>query len=148
MEPAMKTIRGFSKLLIASMLVLLMAASVLAETTVIKNPSPGTVYHALLEGLKLIKDKKYDDWIGTWCSTQELCFNATSIASLKKYSLPAIQRIAPYCLKDNATSLQVTRVDGDPAKDSQVKVFIICNPQGMPKPFTLIKENGWKFKSL
>ena len=114
----------------------------------VTSPAAGTHLHALLEGLKLVRDGRFDDWVGTWCSTSELCFNPTSIASLKKYNLPAMQRVAPQCLKGAGETLEVTRIDGDPAGTLPIKVFLRCDPAGMPRPFELVNQSGWKFKKI
>ncbi|MBP7585628.1 MAG: hypothetical protein KBA61_16410 [Spirochaetes bacterium] len=125
----------------------LLAGDGLTQQTV-TNPDQASPHYALIEGLKLIKNGQFDKWVSTWCSKTELCYNNNSVQSLKRYNLPVQQRRAGQCLKGNGASIQVTRTDGNPAKDSQVKIFILCEPKGMPRPYTLIKDNGWKFKSI
>jgi len=112
------------------------------------SPKEGTAHAALLEGLKLIKDGKFDDWKRQFCHTNDLCHNDNAWRSVLRYNLPAMQRLAPHCIKDGDTLL-VTRTDGDPDKDDRVTLFIECNPQGMPRPFHLKKEGrAWKFSKI
>ncbi len=114
----------------------------------IKAPAAGSPYFVLLEGLKLINAGKFDEWIAAYCSVSEFCYNETSTHQVKLYNLPAIQRIANNLLKENGTALYVSRIDGDPQTGTTVKIFLIGAAGSMPKPFTLIKDNGWKFKTL
>ena len=129
-------------------LVLLVPASASAVDGKTIKPKAGTPHHALLDGLKLIRDSKFDAWIERYCHTEDLCFSETSKRSLRKYNLPAIHRLASHCIK-GGDALKITRTDGDPAKDDQVKLFVECNPKGMPRPFTLKRQGkAWKFKKL
>jgi hypothetical protein len=135
--------------LIALIIICFASTHTFAENQEIKAPPENSPYYTLIESLKLIKAEAYDDWISKWCSKNELCFNETSIASLKKYNLPAINRLAPDCLKGEAKDyIIVTRIDGDPEKDAKLQIFIQCKAEGMPKPFRLINESGWKIYGL
>ena len=50
------------------------------------------------------------------------------------------------CLSHGTDSLEITREDGDAAKGDTLKIFVKCNPRGMPRPFHLKKEGKtWKF---
>ncbi len=116
---------------------------------VIKSPAKGSPYYAIIEGLKLIEAEHFNAWMTEWCSTSELCLNDRTRNSLKKYNLPAMKRMAPHCLKGRDDELHVTRTDGDPAKDTSVKVFIKCKEGGMPRPMWLKKEDGgWRFEKI
>ncbi len=127
----------------ALLAVFLLAAPAGAEPTV---PADGTAERALLDGLKLIRDGKFDAWISQFCSTNDLCYTDHSIKSLKKYNLPTIQRLADQCIKGTGDALDVTRTV---VKDKDTKVFIQCGPQAQPRPFTMVKEpKGWRFKVL
>ncbi|MBN1130999.1 MAG: hypothetical protein JXA71_18565 [Chitinispirillaceae bacterium] len=124
-------------------------ASTPASSQMVTSPPQTSPHYALLEGLKLIKENKFDDWISFWCSAQDLCFNATSISSLKKYDLPALARLAPDFLKNNGTAIHVSRIEGNPQTDVLVKIFLLGKAGSMPKPFTMIKRNNsWKFYRL
>lgn len=132
--------------LLALALVAAVAGGALADET-IKAPAKDSPHYAIIEGLKLIKAGDFDDWIDTWCSEKELCFTDQAKDSLRRYNLPTLQRLAPDCLKEG-DSIIVTRTDGDPAKDAEVSIYIQCKAEGMPRPFHLIKEDGWKFKRI
>lgn len=127
-------------------LALLLTTTALADR--VKAPKAGTAHHALLDGLSLLKDGKFDAWIDRYCHPDKLCFSAGSKKSLLRYNLPAIKRLAPQCIKDG-DSLEITRTDGDPAKDEAVKIFVLCNPKGMPRPFRLRKKGArWMFERI
>lgn len=112
------------------------------------EPKEGTVYASIAEGLKLIKDGKFKEWKSKFCHKGDLCYNDNSWRSIEKYNLPALQRLAPKCLKDGG-KLLVTKVEGDLDKDDSVKIFIECDPNGMPRPFYLKKEDKiWKFTKI
>lgn len=132
--------------LLAFSLVAAVAGAAVADETV-KGPAKDSPHYAIIEGLKLIKAGDFDEWVDTWCSKKELCFTDQSVASLKKYNLPTLQRLAPKCLKEGDAIL-VTRTDGDPASDDALTIYIQCDPKGMPRPFHLLKEDGWKFKRI
>ena len=113
------------------------------------TPPQASFEKTLVEGFKLIRDNKWDDWMKTHCSTEKLCFNSTSTKSLKTYNLPAVQRrIQRGCLKSGDT-IKVIRTEGNPASDSAIKVFIECETTAMPVPFSLVKEGDkWLFSKI
>jgi len=115
---------------------------------VYKNSAAGTVHYSMLEGLKLINKGDYDKWVMNYCSTTKLCYNSNSIKQVKKYNLPAMKKLAPECIKESGTAIYVTRTEGNPLKDKEVRIFILCKPNAMPKPVKMINENGWKFSSI
>lgn len=128
----------------ATLLVLGLSATASAKTVA---PEAGTVYETLYNGLKAVADGKFDVFVDKFCSKDKLCPTDQAIASLKRYNLPAAQRQAPKCLK--GANLEVTKVDGDPASDDNVKIFIQCDERGMPRPYQLVKEGGkWMFKNI
>ena len=129
--------------LIAFLGVVLASGAVRSEPVV---PAADTVERALLDGLKLIRDGKFDAWVSQWCSTKELCFTEKSVDSLKKYNLPTIQRLAARCIRGAGDALVVTRTV---VNESGTKLFVECDPEAQPRPFTLVKEGkGWRFKAL
>ncbi len=102
---------------------------------------------ALLEGLKLIKAGDFDGWISNWCSTEKLCYTDTAKKGILRYNLPALKRIVGHCIKDGDT-LKVTKTQGK-VDEGKLKVFIECNPKGMPRPFHLTKDKaGWRFAKI
>ena len=128
----------------ASLLVLGVGATAFAKPVA---PDAGTVYATLYNGLKAVADGKFEVFIDKYCSKDKLCPTDQAISSLKKYNLPAAQRQAPKCLK--GANLEVTKVDGDPASDDNVKIFIQCDERGMPRPYQMVKEKGtWMFKNI
>lgn len=110
-----------------------------------KKDSPELV---LLAGIKMIEAGNFDGWIDAHCHTEDLCFNANSKQSLRKYNLPALKRLAGKCHRTGGTALEITRKDA-PATDGTVKIFVACDPRGMPRPFYLKKQGAaWKFKKI
>jgi len=110
------------------------------------TPAVSTPESVLLEGLKLIRDNKWDEWMGKHCSKAKLCLNENSKKSLKTYNLPAIQRRSKNCVKADGT-IKVTRTDE--ISDTEKKIFVQCEETAMPVPFRLGLENGkWNFLSL
>ena len=128
-------------------IVIFKAPLLFSESTikVIKKPAPGTAYHAILSSVKLIQAGDYDKWINEYCHPSKLCYNNNSIKALKKYNLPALKRFTSECLKDNGTTLHVTRIDGNPDKDSSVVIFLNCTPGKRARGFYMNKDKGWKF---
>ncbi len=128
-----------------STVALLVTGSAFAEPTA---PAAGSPEATILAGLELIRDGKFGKWMSKHCHTEDLCHNANSRKSLEKYNLPAMKRLAPKCIKAGG-KLDVTRVNGDPKTDQQVKIFVVCDPAGMPRPFTMKKQgSAWKFKKI
>jgi len=128
---------------------LMLPAMASAGKSKLVTPKEGTYLYALVQGLTTIKDGKFDEWIDKFCHPDDLCYTENAKKSLLKYNLPAIKRIAGQCLKD-APKMKVTRTDGDAAKgDTEIKVFVECDPKGMPRPFRLkLHGKDWKFKSI
>lgn len=121
----------------------------------VAKPDADSAHHALIDGLKLIAKGDQSGWEKKYCSTEKLCFNENSRKSLFRYNWPAIERLVKKpdsCLKkgsDGEVYVDVKRTDGDPAKDAEVKIFIQCLENSMPRPFTLIKEKGsWRWAKL
>ncbi len=113
------------------------------------QPAAGTVHHALIEGLKLIEAGDFEGWMAKWCSAEKLCFNDNSRKALTKYNLPARKRTAAACLKGDRDAVLVTRINGDPARDDAIKLYIQCREDTMPRPFSLQKEEGgWRFTKI
>jgi hypothetical protein len=123
-----------------------------AANKTVTNPAAGTVYATLVQGLKLIKQGKFDEWIDSYCHKANLCNSPGATQSVKRYNLPSLKKLLGYnpsCLRGNDDTIVITREDGDPATDSQVKIFLECRTGGMPRPFTMKKEGDtWKFKQI
>jgi hypothetical protein len=123
----------------------LFAAPALAE--VVREPGAATPEGALVGGLSLLRDGKFDDWIKGFCSKAKLCLNENSLTSLKRYNLPAKQRRAAACLREGGAAVEVNRVDD--LSPTEKKLFINCEPTAMPVPFFLVKEGDrWLFSNI
>lgn len=123
---------------------LLMPGTSMAET--FKKPTLDTPQGVIVEGLKLIKDGKFDDWITKHCSKDKKCFNAQTNSALKRYNLPAMQRRAGKCVKDGDT-IEVTRTEK--ISETELKIFVQCETTAMPIPFYVIKEGkDWHFSNI
>lgn len=100
----------------------------------------------LLEGLKLIRDNKWDEWMSKHCSTEKLCLNENSKKSLRTYNLPATSRRAKNCVKADGT-IKIDHIDEIDATEK--KFFVQCEETAMPVPFRLGLEKGrWVFRSI
>lgn len=125
----------------------LVLASGSASADLIKNPAAGTIEAALLDGLKLIKYGKFDDWVSKSCSKEKACTTSNSILSYKRYNLPAKQRRAPACLRENETALDIKNIEDQ--GDGSKKVFVNCEATATAIPFYLIKEgDNWRFSAI
>lgn len=132
-----------SSAVVAFLALSLAAVPVLADPVV---PAAGSAERALIDGLKLVRDGQFDAWVSQWCSKSQLCYTDKSVQSLKKYNLPTVAKYAGQCIKGAGDALDVSRTvpNGD-----EVKIFVTCDPDVSPRPFTLVKEaKGWRFKTL
>lgn len=102
----------------------------------VTKPAKGTVYEAILGGLKLVDAGKYDAWIKTYCH-KDTCHNDNVKKNYKKYNLPALKKVSSACLKGPDT-IHVKKVKDKP--NGGKKVFIKCKDGGMPRPFHLLKD--------
>ncbi len=116
-------------------------------TAEVVKPAADTPQAAIVGALELIKAGNFDGFISKYCHKGKLCPTGQAKASLKRYNLPALQRLAPKCLKAGG-GIEVTRVNGDPATEPEVKIFIVCDPAGMPRPFTLRNDEGGVWKHI
>ena len=127
-------------------LLLALSSTFLLGGTALAEAPPVSAESTLHEGLKLIRDNKWDDWLGKLCSPSKLCLNDNSKKSLKTYNLPATQRRAKNCVKGDGT-IKITRTDEISSEEK--KLFVECETTAMPVPFRLGLEGGkWYFRSL
>ena len=113
------------------------------------TPKTGTVYHALLEGLVMLADGKVEEWIGTYCDGIRLCKNVYEINNIRQYRAKLQEKIAPTCLRKGDTALEIDRVVGNPEIDIAVKIYLVCDPKGPPRFYSLRKTaDFWFFISL
>jgi len=113
------------------------------------RPDKGTVYYALLEGLKLLAVGDIEQWINSYCDGIRLCSNAPDLNNIREYRAAIQEKIASSCLKNGGESLHVDYVVGDPEVDLAVKIFLICEPNGPPRFYSLRRTvDYWFFISL
>ena len=123
-------------------------ASASAEEGLV-TPQKGTVYYALLEGLIMLADGDIEQWIGSYCDGIRLCSNASEINHIRQYRAELQQKIAPTCLKNGDRSLEIDHVVGNPEIDMAVKIYLICDPDGPPRFYSLRRTaDYWFFISL
>jgi hypothetical protein len=132
-----KVVRRLIVLMISVGLVGAFAMTASAGVKKISKPASGSVYAAILGGLKLVDSGKYDAWIDRYCH-RATCHNSNVKQAYKKYNLPALSKVSSYCMKDGG--IHVTR-EMDKA-DGGKKIFLKCKDGGMPRPFHLKKEGG------
>lgn len=110
-------------------------------------PEAGSPEAALLDGLRLIADGKFDQWIERYCHTEKLCRSPQATKSIKRYNLTAANRLVPFCLKgEKRDKLKITK---QAAKGDELKLFLGCHGGAMPRPFTMVREAGaWKFRRI
>jgi hypothetical protein len=117
------------------------------NTDALVTPKAGTPEHILLEGLRLIADGKFNRWITRYCHKSKLCLTPIAIKSLKEFNLKAARKVVPHCLRGEARDkLLITRRE---EVGSKLKLFLKCHADGLPRPFTLEREDGvWKFRRI
>ncbi len=113
------------------------------------EPKNGTVYFALLEGLKLLAVGDIDQWINSYCDGIRLCSNAPEINDIRNRRAELQEKIATSCLKNGGKALYIDHVIGNPEIDIAVKIFLICDPEGPPRFYSLRRTvDFWFFISL
>jgi hypothetical protein len=129
-----------------SLLIALSSTFLLGGVAFAEKGDQPTAEQTLLEGLKLIRDGKVDEWISKFCSPDKLCVNDNSKKSLKTYNAPAMGRRAKHCVKEDGT-IKISRTDE--ISPDEFKFFVDCEKTAMAVPFRLGKFNGkWYFNSL
>lgn len=123
-------------------------ATVHADQGLLK-PKQGTVYYALLEGLKLLAVGNIDEWITAYCDGIRLCSNVPEIDNIRNYRAKLQEKIASSCLKNGGEALHIDHVVGNPEIDIAVKVYLICEEKGSPRFYSLRRTvDYWFFISL
>ena len=110
-----------------------------AKHKTVKSPKAGTLYGAIVGGLKLVKAGDFDGWINKYCHPDDLCYTERAKQFLKRYNLKQLRKQAGFCLQSDGNSLIITR---QLKSNGQEKVFVKCNPKGSPKPFWLKKKGS------
>jgi len=111
------------------------------------TPEAGSPEWIILDGLRMIVDGKFDQWIKRYCHTGKLCRTPQATKSVKRYNLAAAHKLVGYCLKgEKKDKLKITR---RVEQGEELKLFLECNVNGMPRPFTLQRDGGaWKFRRI
>ena len=113
------------------------------------QPKKGTVYHALLDGLKLLAVGDIEGWINNYCDGIRLCSNASEINSIRNQRAELQEKIATSCLKNGGEALHIGHVVGNPEIDIAVKIYLVCDPKGPPRFYSLRRTvDYWFFISL
>jgi hypothetical protein len=112
-------------------------------------PKKGTVYYALLEGLKLLAVGDIEQWINSSCDGIRLCSNAAEINDIRNYRAKLQEKIATSCLKKGGEALDIDHVVGNPEIDIAVKIYLNCDESGPPRFYSLRRTmDFWFFISL
>jgi len=113
------------------------------------EPKKGSVYYTLLEGLKLLAVGDIDQWISSYCDGIRLCSNAPEINNIRNHRAKMQERIAVSCLKSGGEALHIDHVIGNPEIDIAVKIYLVCDPEGPPRFYSLRRTvDYWFFISL
>ena len=124
------------------------STSVYANTGLI-TPKKDSVYFVLLEGLKLLAVGNVEDWINGYCDGIRLCNNSDHINMIRQYRAKIQEKIAPSCIRNGGEALEIDHVIGNPEIDTAVKIYLVCDPKGPPRFYSLRRTAGyWFFISL
>ena len=107
----------------------------------ITNPAAGTIEHAIIESMKMIKAGQFDQWMNTWCHPDRCPDTPSARESMRRYNLKSSQPSIHHCMQDDQTSILVTRRDEPDAQGRQT-VYIFCGETRMPAPSTLVQVDG------
>jgi len=119
-----------------------------AESGLIE-PKKSTVYHALLQGLKLLAVGDIEQWISSSCDGIRLCSNAADINHIRNHRAELQEKIATSCLKKGGEALDIDHVVGNPGIDIAVKIYLVCDEKGPPRFYSLRRTvDYWFFTSL
>ncbi len=114
------------------------------EAEKITDPDEGSIEHSLIASMELIRDEKFDEWIGAWCY-QETCPDDRAREQFKTYQLAAASRTVHECMTDDGGVL-ITRRE---ATDESTRLFVYCGPNRMPAPSAHHEADGsWKVSSF
>jgi len=117
------------------------------NTDKVHIPQKGSAEEALRDGLKLIAAGEFKRWRERYCHEDKLCRTKEATKSLFAFNLPAAQKLVAHCLRgEQDEGLSITR---RVSRGEELKLFLACNPKGMPRPFSLEKEGrAWKFTKI
>jgi hypothetical protein len=138
-----------SKIALALFLGLIANSILLHADQGLIEPKKGTVYYALLDGLKLLAVGDIEQWISSYCDGMRLCSNTAEISNIRNYRAELQEKIATSCLKKGGEAIHVEHVVGNPEIDIAVKIYLICDEKGPPRFYSLRRTvDYWFFISL
>ena len=112
-------------------------------------PKKGSVYEALLQGLKLLAIGDIEQWIIGSCDGIRLCSNSADINHIRNVRAKVQEKIATRCLKKGGDALEIDRVVGNPEVDIAVKIYLVCGENDPPRFYSLRRTmDMWFFISL
>ena len=113
------------------------------------EPKKGSVYYALLKGLKLLAVGDIEQWIITSCDGIRLCSNTSDINHIRNVRAKVQEKIATRCLKNGGQALDIDHVVGNPEIDMAVKIYLVCGENDPPRFYSLRRTvDMWFFISL
>lgn len=120
----------------------------LSFSAVAAAPAAGSPEELIVKSLVLLKAGNIDGFIAQHCDPG-YC-NTGNIESLKTYALKHAAEHAKDCLRENDTSIEVTRVRGDFSKDTRATIYVKCEPDRMPVPTNFLKQadGSWKISGV
>ena len=112
-------------------------------------PKKGSVYAALLQGLKLLAVGDIEQWIVGSCDGIRLCSNSADINHIRNHRAKVQEKIATRCLKKGGEALEIDRVIGNPEIDIAVKIYLVCGENDPPRFYSMRRTMDlWFFISL
>ncbi len=112
-------------------------------------PKKGSVYEALLQGLKLLAVGDIEQWIVGSCDGIRLCNNSADISHIRNVRAKVQEKVAMRCLKKNGEALEIDHVVGNPEIDTAVKIYLVCGENDPPRFYSLRRTmDMWFFISL
>lgn len=112
-------------------------------------PKKGSVYEALLQGLKLLAVGDIEQWIVASCDGIHLCNNSADISHIRNVRAKVQEKIATRCLKKGGQALEIDYVVGNPGIDTAVKIYLVCGENDPPRFYSLRRTmDMWFFISL
>lgn len=112
-------------------------------------PKKDSVYHSLLQGLKLLAVGDIEQWIIGSCDGIRLCSNTAVVNNIRNHRAKLQEKIATSCLKKGGEALHIDHVVGNPEIDIAVKIYLVCDEKGPPRFYSLRRTvDYWFFISL
>lgn len=112
-------------------------------------PKKGSVYSALLQGLKLLAVGDIEQWLVASCDDIHLCNNSADISHIRNVRAKVQEKVATRCLKKGGQALEIDYIVGNPEIDTAVKIYLVCGENDPPRFYSLRRTmDMWFFISL